>query len=118
MVEITTYDSWEDAQRDIERAMRSADARIKPWQNRIKPGDCVLSMAEGELVFSEVLESYTEDRMRGFRFVRSHSVFVGDAGELGDLHVCQALRVLTKEEFEYARDNSWQLSAIEDGGVP
>ena len=115
-MEVRTYNSLEEMRVDLNRAMRAADTRVKPWQSRIDVGEFVLSVAEGEPVFSEVLEKYTEPRMEHYRFVRSFSVFVPE-GELGDLHVSQALALVTKEDFEAAQTHGWQLPEREKGGT-
>lgn len=114
---VQVFDSWDEALEEMEESMQAADSRVQPWQTIIKPGDYVVSPCEGDLAFSEVLEDYTEERMKHFRFVRSYSVFVPD-GELGDLHISQVIGVLSQEAFAEAQSNGWQLPSDDgDGGA-
>jgi len=112
-VTVTTFDTWEEAQQEIARARRSADTRVKPWQSKVTVGDFVLTIAEGEPVFSEVLETYSEPEMMHYRFCRASSVWV--EAELGDIHASQFLRVLTKAEYEEAKANEWRFPEPEGG---
>ena len=115
-MEVTTYDSFDEMQADMDRAMRKADTWVKKFQTRIDVGEFVLSVAEDEPVWSEVLERYTEPRMQHYRFVRSWSVYCPES-ELGDLHVSQVIAVVTKEDFEAAQTHGWQLPEREKGGT-
>ncbi len=60
----------------LREAMEAADARVRPWQAAVAPGDCFIadSGEEDLLVFGEVLESYTEPHLKHYRFCRCHSV--------------------------------------------
>ena len=75
-MEVEFFDSLEEAQARLRRAMKAADGKVKPWQAAIRPGDCFIadSGEEGLLVFGEVLEGYTEPHLRHYRFCRCYSV--------------------------------------------
>jgi len=107
-MQVTAYNSAEEMQEDLERTMRKADTWVKPFQAKITVGQYVLSVAEGEPVWSEILETYNEPRMQHYRFARAFSVFVPE-GELGDIHVSQVITAVSKEDFETARANGWKI---------
>jgi len=67
-MEVEFFDSQEAAERRLRQAMLAADARVRPWQAALRVGDCFVSLAEeGLAIFGEVLESYSERRLRPLR---------------------------------------------------
>jgi hypothetical protein len=106
----------EEAMERLEQARRAADARVRPWQAAIAPGQCFIADGEDDLVvFGEVLEGYAEPRLRHYRFCRCHSVACPE-GELGDVHVSTIQRRISREEFEQARAGGWAVETA--GGNP
>jgi len=91
----------------IEEARIAADAKVKPCQAAVKPGDCFVSdSGEGFAVLGEVLEGCPEGRLQHYRFSRCHSA-VCPEGELGDVHVSTIRFVVTREFFEAMRSEGW-----------
>jgi len=55
----------------IEQARKAADAHVKPWQTKAKPGDCFVTVSdEGLVILGEVLDVSKEERLRHYRFCR------------------------------------------------
>lgn len=74
----------------------------------------------GELIFGEVIEvtEYPEDnesiaqgRENGYIFARCYSVLCPE-GELGDTHITRISRVISKEEFEVAKEAGWDFHKL------
>jgi hypothetical protein len=73
-MKVEFFATHEEAMARIEEARKAADARVKPWQAGVKPGDRILTLGpDGLLIFGEVLETYEEPRLRHYRFSRCHS---------------------------------------------
>jgi hypothetical protein len=116
MAQVEFFNSMEEALERLEQARKAADARVRRWQARAKPGDCFVTVAEDDLViYGEVLECYDEDRLRHYRFCRCFSVACPE-GEIGDVHVSTIVRFINREEFEQARQKGWQNEPT--GGNP
>jgi len=108
-MEVEFFDSLEAAQQRLQQAMKAADGRVKPWQAAVKPGECFVSDGgDGLLVFGEVLEGYEEAHLRHYRFCRCHSVACPE-GELGDVHVCTILALVSRQLFEQVRRAGWEI---------
>jgi len=108
-MEVEFFDSLEAAQQRLQQAMKAADGRVKPWQAAVKPGECFVSDGgDGLLVFGEVLEGYEEAHLRHYRFSRCFSVACRE-GELGDVHVCTILALLSRRVFEEVRRAGWEI---------
>jgi len=106
-VEIEVFDNAEAAMARLEEARKAADSRVRPWQAAVGVGDCFVVLAEGLVIFGEVLEGYQDRRLKHYRFCRCHSVACAE-GELGDMHVSTIRRVISREAFEEARGKGWQ----------
>ncbi len=112
-MEVEFFDSLEEAQARIEEAMRAADARVRPWQAVIEPGEFFVTVAEdGLVIFGQVLEGYADARLRHYRFCRCYSVACPE-GELGDVHVSTIWRLISREEFESAHQAGWVVGEPE-----
>jgi len=107
-MEVEFFDSLEAAQQRLLQAMKAADGRVKPWQAAVKPGDFFVSDGGDVLVFGEVLEGYAEEHLRHYRFCRCFSVACPE-GELGDVHVCTILALLSRQLFEEVRRAGWEI---------
>jgi len=109
-MEIEWFSTHEEAAERLDEAMKAADARVRPWQAAVKPGNCFVMEAEdGLLVFGEVLAGAEPERLRHYRFCRCYSVACPE-GELGDVHVSAIGRLISREVFEEARTNGWWLA--------
>jgi len=109
-MKVEFFDSQEAAHARLREAMKAADARVRPWQAAIAPGDCFVTDCggvEGFLIFGEVLEGYTEPHLRHYRFCRCFSVACTE-GEVGDVHVSAILCVIARGVFELARQHGWR----------
>lgn len=121
------YSSEEEMFAAIEAARDAANAAAKPWQLAIKTGDFVLRYEQGMFVFGEILdptlnadeeeleytrELYAQPHMVGYRFSRCFSILCPE-GELGDLHVCTVICVLTRDQFEKAKEAEWPCNPDE-----
>jgi hypothetical protein len=114
-MKVEFFDSPQEAAQHLERAMRAADARVRPWQAVLAPGDCFIADGgeEALLVVGEVLEACTEERLRHYRFCRCYSTACPE-GELGDVHVSTVLCRLSRQFFEQMRMTGWMV----DGPPP
>jgi len=113
MVEVRTYDSWDEAMADINRSIRAADACARPEQISLREGDHFMSVSDGLVIFGRIIESYEDERLKFFRLVEAFSEACV-SGEIGDAH-CSQMRPISKDLFEAARAAGWQLP--EKGGV-
>jgi hypothetical protein len=128
LVEITFYDSWEQAMEEERKAREEADARVQPWQFKCRAGDILVSdpgygfpvfheLLDNEKIVGENLEKYGDDfedeaiytldiynqpHMRFYRFCRNYSE-VAPEGELGDIHLSIAFGRIDREGFEYLK---------------
>jgi hypothetical protein len=111
-MEVEFFNSLEEARARLREAMEAADARVKPWQAAVKPGQCFIADSGGEdlVVFGEVLEGYQEAHLRHYRFCRCFSVACPE-GEVGDVHVSTVLCLVSREFFEAMRQAGWQMDA-------
>jgi hypothetical protein len=107
-MKVEFFDSMEQVAARLEQAMQAADARVRPWQAALAPGDCFIADGGEEdlLVFGEVLEGYAEARLRHYRFCRCHSVACPE-GELGDVHVSTVLCRISRGFFEQMKAAGW-----------
>ena len=103
------FDSFEDMQKRLQEAMTAADARVQPWQTKIRPGDYFLHPTDyGFPIYGEVLEQYGQDQphLQHYRFCKCYSIACPE-GELGDVHVCTIEQIISEAEFEDARQHDW-----------
>ena len=107
MVEVEAFATHEEAMARLEEARKAADARVKPWQAALKPGERFLYLAEGLVIFGEVLETYKEERLKHYRFCRCYSVACPE-GELGDVHVSTLVALVSRAFFEAMREQGWE----------
>ena len=115
-MKVEFFDSVEEADARLREAMKAADARVRPWQAAIGPGDCFVadSGEEDLLVFGEVLEAYAEPHLKHYRLCRCYSAACPE-GEVGDVHVSTMLCVIDRGVFELARQHGWD---VEEGQRP
>ncbi len=108
--EYTPVDSWEEAEEIMDRQKRDAAQDTLNWQwELINPGTFAIRIANGLLIFTEILEDYKEVGMQGFIFGKHYSI-VCSQGELGDAHRSTFLAMITKEMFEVARSLGWVVT--------
>lgn len=116
MQDFTDYDSFEEMMQAIEKARISADAQVKPTQEKIKPGQFFINMRHGsELpIFGEVLETeeeiFKEPHMKNYRFTKAFSKACPE-GEMGDTHVSEIAAIIDPMLFEFYQNNQWDLPA-------
>jgi hypothetical protein len=98
---ITFYDSTEEMLDALADAMESADEKVKPWQAKIKKGDCFWQDTEyGFQIYGKVLKNaYSEEHLRHYRLCKCRSEACPE-GEMGDVHVSVISGLLTRAEFE------------------
>ncbi len=107
-MDITFFDSLEDAFDAIERARKAADARTKDWQKQIKKGDYfICDSGYGFPIFGKVLREYKDERMSNYRFCECYSIAC-PYGERGDVHVSTILARLDRETFEKFKERGWE----------
>ena len=108
-MEVEFFASAEEAMARLRQTMKAADARVRPWQAALKPGDCFIADGgePGLLVFGEVLEGYEEPHLKHYRFCRCFSVACQE-GEVGDVHVSTVLALVGREFFEAMREQGWE----------
>lgn len=130
---VQSFDNFEDMMKAVNRGVERAKASATPRQNAITFGDYWMAprpdwdlvifgyvMTEDELYSSSAYNGVDPEEIEyekaamaasyadGFRFGRAYSVACPE-GELGDSHVCTMIQI-TKEQFERAKDNGWDLS--------
>ena len=106
-MKVEFFGTHEEAMARLKEARKAADARVKAWQAALKPGERFIYLAEGLLIFGEVLETYEELRLKHYRFCRCYSVACPE-GELGDVHVSVVLAPVSQAFFEAMREQGWQ----------
>jgi len=77
-----------------------------PSEELINPDTFAIRIADGLLIFSEILEDYKEVVMQGFVYGKHYSVTCTE-GEIGDAHRATFLAVITQEMFETASNLGW-----------
>ncbi|TFG98947.1 hypothetical protein E4H12_04470 [Candidatus Thorarchaeota archaeon] len=106
----TPVDSWDEAMEILDRQKREADQHTLNWQwELITPGSFAIRIADGLLIFSEILEDYKEVGMQGFVYGKHYSIACVQ-GEIGDAHRATFLAVITQEMFEAARNLGWVVT--------
>ncbi len=91
----------------LDRQKREVDQHMLNWQwELITPSSFVIWIADGPLIFSEILEDYIEVGMQDFIFEKHYSIAC-PMGESGDAHRSTFLAVITEEMFEAARQSGW-----------
>jgi hypothetical protein len=125
MVEITFYGSFEEMMEAEGRARESADARVRPEQAGIRPGQYFINFRYGlDLpIFGEILditklgvdqeeqeyinESYAQPHMKFYRPSKCYSVACPE-GEIGDVHLSEIDAIIGPELFAFYRENGWR----------
>lgn len=132
MVNVTSYNSLEEMGDAMDKALRRANAAVRPAQAAIGYGDYWAQIAENEglVVFGRIWtieegiaasircgadeeEAAWEARWsaaqhaEGFRFGIAYSVACPE-GELGSTHIVDMVPI-TKEVFEAAQANGWAV---------
>ena len=110
---IEPFDDLEDFFEREEQAKKEAEARVREWQRRVKPGDYFyryVPFGDSVLtIYGEILEGdepYVGD-MANYRFCRAYSVACPE-GELGDVHISVIGGLMSREDFELARSRGWR----------
>jgi hypothetical protein len=98
---VTFYDSTEEMLDDLSQAMQEADKRVKPWQAKIRKGNCFWQDTEyGFQIYGEVLKNSPRAKhLRHYRFCKCYSEACPE-GEMGDVHLSVISGLLSREEFE------------------
>ena len=80
------------------------------WQAKIKKGNHYEIVSENfPTIYGVILEPFREI---GYYRVQSYSAWCVE-GELGTVCIVEPTRLLTREEFEYARTQRWNLVEVE-----
>ena len=107
---VIPFDDLDDFFEYEDRNRKAADARVQDWQKALGPGDYFArDPGLGFDIYGEILKPdgpYTGP-MEHYRFCRAYSVAC-PMGELGDVHVSEIDRKLSRGEFEIARAREWQ----------
>ncbi|NIO03998.1 MAG: hypothetical protein GTN74_05105 [Proteobacteria bacterium] len=130
---ITFYDSFEEMMEDLGRAMKAADARVRPTQAAIQSGQYFINFRYGpELpIFGEILnisqlgsdpeeqmyisESYAQPHMKFYRPTKAYSMACPE-GEIGDIHLSEINAIIDRELFEFYRKNGWRKRVSRQDG--
>jgi hypothetical protein len=122
--DVTFYGSFEEMMEAEEKARKVADARVKPTQANIKPGQYFVNFRYGkELpIFGEILDikklgvdeeeqtyvddSYGQPHMRFYRPTRAYSMAC-EWGEVGDIHLSEISAIIDRELFQWFKENGW-----------
>ena len=108
--EFTPVVSWEEGEEIMDRQMiDAAQATLNFQCVLINSGTFAIRIAQGLLIFTEILEDYKEVGMQWFIFGRHYSVACTQ-GELGDVHRSTFLAIITREMFEVARNLGWVVT--------
>ena len=94
--------------------MVGAEVIPDDWQAKIKKGDYYEIVSENlPTIYGVLLEPFRE---KGYYHVRAYSAWC-PCGEEGMLCIVEPTRILTRQEFEYARTRRWKVEeeAIEVG---
>ena len=116
---ITFYDSDEEMWEDLHKKMKDADARLKPTQASIRPGQHFINFRHGpELpIFGEVLDTddaiYKETHMQHYRLTEAYSAACPD-GEIGDTHVSDMDAIIDSELFKFYKEENWNPATREE----
>jgi len=120
-MEVEFFATHEEAMARLEEARKAADARVKPWQAALKPGERFIYLTEGLVIFGEVLETHEEPHLKHYRFCRCFSVACPE-GELGDVHVSTVACRISRQFFEEMRKAGWAMEGpappLADGAAP
>ena len=106
---ITPFDSFDEMMERMRRDQEAADARVVPWQAALKPGDYFRKPSGYDFsIYGEILpdEQSREKELQHYRFCKAYSIACPQ-GEMGDVHVSTIERLLTRTEFEDARQRNW-----------
>jgi hypothetical protein len=111
---ITFYGSFEEMMDDLARAMKEADARVRPAQAAIRPGHYFINFRHGPdlPIFGEILdirtlgvdeeeqeyidEEYTQPHMKFYRPTKAYSV-TWPEGEHGDIDLREIYAIIDRE---------------------
>jgi hypothetical protein len=123
-VDITFFDSWEDALEAERKAREIADSRVCSAQTEIKPGQyfincryCPDLMIVGQILdyrrlgrdYEEqeyINATYEQPHMKFYRPTKAYSAAC-EWGELGDIHLSEVSAIIDEELFEFYRKNGW-----------
>ena len=108
-MEIESFDSFDDMMKRLQKAMKAADARVRPWQAAIIPGDYFLRSTEyGFDIYGVVLkdDEPREPHLQHYRLCECYSIACQE-GEVGDVHVSSIEQILSEAEFEEAKQGGW-----------
>jgi hypothetical protein len=121
---ITFYGSVEEMLEDLGRAMKEADAKVRPVQAGIKSGQYFINYHRDLdlFVFGEILDisklgydeeeqkfidqQYAQPHMRYYRPTKCYSVACPE-GEIGDIHLSTISAIIDQELFGFYQENGW-----------
>lgn len=132
---IRSYMTYVEMIEDMQRNEAAATTRIKDWQHSVVPGNYVvravpsyniviygiiidpienekqyydnLSDPEQKGEYETSIESYGDGWKQSYRFGKFYSILCVE-GEYGDIHLSSITKVITREEFESAKQNGWR----------
>lgn len=110
----------------IRECSESADMRVEPWQEAVKPGDYFVRSSEGFTIYGKILDPVQSEidagagedevdyqrqlrdapHMKHYRFTKSYSDLCPE-GELGDVHVCTLTAIISEAMFNDAKKRGW-----------
>lgn len=110
MAPVYPFDDLDDMFDQMRNNMDEADRDVKPWQEKVKAGDYFARWSElGFHVYGEILQE-DEPREKGlehYRLCRGYSMACPQ-GEIGDIHVSAIDELISKEQFESAKERGWR----------
>ena len=94
----------------LAEALSAVDAKVKPWQARIKAGDLFrYPTGDGLYIFCEVLSDRPyRGCLRNFRHCRCYTAGYPQ-GEICGVHVSAVELLMSREQFALARQQGWRL---------
>jgi hypothetical protein len=127
-MEFKTFDDIDDMLAVMTEAQTRADEAANDYQKTAKIGDCYVRFepALGIMIYGELLDPiegereagadedeieyarqmYSQPHMENYRFGRHYSEMCPN-GELGDVHVCSIMQVVSREQFNLAKALGW-----------
>jgi hypothetical protein len=126
------FDSFDDMVAWMHEQEALANAALTPEQREIGYGDHWVRQYDDILIFGYIptfeeieaqeralgaedeeiqfeLEMFIDSYGRGYRYGKCYSVVEPD-GEWGSTHIVSMVKI-TKEQFDFARANNWELTA-------
>ncbi len=115
-MEFESFDSLDAMYAAIAKQRKLADAWVQPFQREIGAGQHYKQRSPYDFsIYGVVLpdEKPRTPELQNYRFVKAYSVAC-PTGELGDIHVSDIERILSKDEFLEAQNRGWADEEIID----